>query len=293
MVINERFLKLLSTNEWRTILDKYSFDDLFRLNDDRRLIKSFYIPPEIILSSYKTSRTLIDKDHGWANTYLDKIINTVTNGILNAKDYIDIFMLRILDGIGPKCIRCKKPLNFTGKISCPYRGVHCSRSCGTSDMNYRLWNIENSPFKTEEYKKLKKRLAKEMAREGKIGLINKSCSLGNTLSIYSKYDEMYFYIIEDDSKFKIGISHTTNAESRIYVSTIYKFDKDKSKCTIYKGLTNDIVQLENEIKFNTEFINHRYYPNSSTEGWMETFNADIINKIYPILNKYNIQRITN
>lgn len=292
MDIDERYLRLMSESEWINVLDKYKEEDLFE--KENKLIKRFYIPPEISISDYITSRTKIYKDvGGWTTAkFINKKILGVTNGILTGKDYIDIFMYRILDGIGPRCPRCNKPLSINHGLSNPYY-TYCSISCFTSDMNYRLWSDENSPFRTEEYKSLKKRLASEMANEGRIGLSNKYCSLGNSLSIYSKYETMYFYLVYDEYKFKIGISHTFNAKDRLYRlnlnSEVY-FNIDECEVLLYKGDYKSVVTLENEIKFSEEFINNRFM-DIKYEGWTEIFDIKLLNKAIDLINSYNLDKI--
>jgi hypothetical protein len=288
MKICDRYLELISYEDWITIINKYQWNSIIKYKG--KLISSFYIPPELIFEEYRTSRTLVNKDNGWANTHLNKIITTVTNGVLNSKDYIDIFKYNILDGIGPICKRsdCNNPLSFTGKISGPYY-QYCSKSCGTKDLNDKLWKMENSPFKTDDYKDLKKRLAKEMAKNGRIGLANKYCSLGNTLSQYSDYDELYFYIINDNYKFKIGISRTYS--SRIPTVLRLLFNTGYNNIKIYKGPTEDIVKLENNIKFSPDFISNRFDESLLVEGWMETFNISKYDEAIRIISNSNIKEL--
>lgn len=296
-MINRRYLKLMSEDDWNNLLERYPISKILEYDCNNTLVKRVYIPKELSLRDYITSRTrILSNEGGWVGYQgFNRAVPYLTNNILTSKDFVDIFMFRILNGIGPVCRICGKPLQFKGGLNGPYNGKFtCSHSCGTTLMNNRLWNMENSPFKTKEYKTLKKRLAREMAKEGKIGLGNKNCSLSNTLSIYSKYKTMYLYILSDIEKFKIGISHIPMGKERIYRQYLSNvFRKESTNVCIYSGDTNDIVRLENEIKFNDRFIKSRYFSNGELEGWQEIFKIDVIDELPSIINKYNVQKVIN
>lgn len=224
---------------------KYQVDDLMYKESER--IVYYYLPPELLLTSYYGTRGLSfdnnpkeDSYDNWVSAFKSRdIIQHCLN--LSLKDYFDLLIRKVNNKFEvERCKQCKSPLKFSERLSQGYskRGwfdsrvsLFCSNSCHAT---YEAFHLDQYEGKAEAFDRFL-----EASQEFKT-IVKRL----RTQVLNSDSENLIFYLATTENALKFGVTKDPEIRKRI-----------NSSCFKYPFTTfHSIIKLPKEEAANLEAI---------------------------------------